>query len=234
MRRQEQLGYRRRFTAKIPSHLPPEIQVSAPQGEAEGAGHRPNGTRAPLCGHRWLKGLVCSHTARLSRKHPQDASASPHCRGCPCPALSCSRHSDPGTPCSRKSQGNRRPGTQSIAAALARGSSSAPLSAARPIAPAGSHSRSIIIPLLLLSHACLPELSRCRLGCRMTTPVSPGLRSAVSAVPTQCRRAGRWLQPQRVQHHFLLPARAKEFPELAPPTSIRRLTHETDGVGRAQ
>lgn len=41
-------------------------------------------------------------------------------------------------------------------------------------------------------------------------------------------------EPQRLQQHFLLPGLAKEFPEFALPTSIRRLTRETDGVGRAQ
>lgn len=96
---------------------------------------------------------------------------------------------------SRKSQDSGRPDTQSIAAALAGGVSSAPRCAARPVTPAGSLSTLL---LLLLSHACLSQLPL--FGARGDHPRSP--RAAMPGAPTQLGGspggAGRWLRAAAV------------------------------------
>lgn len=123
-----------------------------------------------LCGSCWLHGLTCGCSARLSRKHPQDASTAPPRLPVPfCTPLS-GRSSSHGSAARGNLAAGRRLQTCSPEHLGGAGKSSAPRSATQPVVPADGHSI-----LLLLSPPACPSCPGATLGVG-PAPVRAGLR----------------------------------------------------------
>lgn len=159
--------------------------------------------QTPLCGSCWLHGLTCSCSARLSRKHPQDASTTPPQLPVPfCTPLS-GRSSSHGSAARRNLAAGRRLQTCCPEHLGGAGKSSAPRSATQPAVPADGHG------ILLLSPSVCPSCPGATRGVG-PAPVCAGLQGAAVAAP--------------------LPSTcpAEQFPELALSTSVWWQAHKAE------